>query len=177
MTDYSEDGKWWWNGESWIPTTQQQQSNVSASNKPVTTNISEKVSSFSSQFGASNHLSEEASSPRVIVSKSSKKKLTLNLVTQNDNRKIEFSKIPSGMGYNIVIDNKKPVLVTGKFGAFSRNTTGNGLTGFKTKTKHYFGKDLQSCELIFHYKSGMMSSNIKKIEISSTTGFYFSHEI
>ena len=68
MSDYSEDGKWWWDGESWIPTTQQQQSN----------------------FGASNHLSEEASSPRIIVSKSSKKKLTLNLVTQNGTKQIEF---------------------------------------------------------------------------------------
>jgi len=156
MSDYSEDGKWWWDGESWIPTTQQQQSN----------------------FGASNHLSEEASSPRIIVSKSSKKKLTLNLVTQNGTKQIEFVGTSWGGGYNMVIDNKKPVLVTSKFGMFSKNTTYDRFPfSFKTKTKHYFGKDLKSCELIFCYKSGMNSNSIKKIEISSTTGFYFSHKI
>jgi|TARA_B110000908_G_C10236183_1_gene443452 hypothetical protein len=177
MTQYSEDGKWWWDGESWIPTTPQSQPNAPVNNTPVAKNISEKVSSFSSKFGASNNLSKTVPSPRIVVSGSTKKKLTLNLLTPNGNRNIEFSQTTLGAGYNMIIDDNKPTLVTGKFGGLSKNTKGNGLTGFKTTTKHYFGVDLQSCELVFHYKSGMTSSNIKKIEISSSTGFYFSHEI
>lgn len=75
------------------------------------------------------------------------------------------------------IDGSKPTLVTGKFRLFSKNTKRDGLMGMKTTTKYYFGADLQSCELVFHSKPGMMSANIVKIEISSPKGFYFSHEI
>jgi hypothetical protein len=176
MTQYSDDGNWWWDGESWIPSSQRTQSIASANNVPAINTISEKISSFSSKLGVSNELPETISSPRILISESSKKKLKLKLLTQSGTKIIEFSKTSTGMGYNMAIDGNKPILVTGKFGGFSKNTKGNGITGFKTTTSHYLGADLQSCKLIFHYKSGMMSNSIKRIEISSSTGFYFSHD-
>lgn len=98
-------------------------------------------------------------------------------MTQNGKREIKFTPTTFGIAYNVTIDDNKPVLVSGKFGALSKNTKGNGLKGFVTTTSHYLGTDLQSCELLFHYKSGLMSMNIKKVEINSSTGFRFSHEI
>ena len=186
MTQYSDDGKWWWDGNSWVPTTQPNAPvntpvntpvNAPANNVHFANNISEKLSSFSSKLGVSNNMSEAAIAPRVRVTESSKKKLTLNLLTQNASRVIEFTQTTFGNGYNMSIDGNKPTLVTGKFGLLSKNTKRSGLRGMETTTKHYFGADLQSCELVFHSKPGMMSVSIIKIEISSSTGFYFSHEI
>ena len=177
MVQYSEDGNWWWDGEKWMPVTQQQSIDAVQTSPSVATNITDKIRSISTQFSSSNKIAETTNTPSIMVAESGKKKLVLHLLTQNGKRVLEFTPTTLGAGYNFTIDDNKPVLVTGKLGALSKNTKGNGLKGFVTKTSHYLGAELQSCELVFHYKNGLMSNSIKKVEINSSTGFRFSHDV
>jgi len=178
MPQYSEDGQWMWDGTAWIPAVHSTPSPTVPLGNLNSGNISGGLSTLSSQFGSMTKVNQQTVQPRIVVSESGKKKLKLEILSNSGHRTLQFQKSLLGIAYTMSIDGNKPVLVTGKFGAFSKNTSGNGLTGFRTKTSHYLGQDLQNCELTFHYKSGLASNSIKKVEISSiTANFHFSHEI